>query len=87
MGPLQTQKIPHLHIHKPKTVVVETVLVVSCKWGTSCTNIAQIQLDWSEELYKCHYIIYHQTHRSGRGLASCLPVGPAAAVGGQAGQV
>ena len=36
MGPLQTQKIPHLHIHKPKTVVVETVLVILCKWETPC---------------------------------------------------
>ena len=24
-----TVKIPHLHVHKPKTVVVETMLVIS----------------------------------------------------------
>ena len=51
------------------------------------TNIVQVHLDSSEELYKCHYIIYYQAHWSGRGLASCLPVGPVAAVGGRAGQV
>ena len=27
-GPLITQKSPHLHVDKPKTVVVETVLVI-----------------------------------------------------------
>ena len=27
-GPLLTRKIPHLHIHKPKTVEVETVLLI-----------------------------------------------------------
>ena len=28
-----TTKIPHLHVHKPKTVVVETVLVIFVKVG------------------------------------------------------
>ena len=28
VGPLLTQKIPQLHIHKPKTMVVETLLVI-----------------------------------------------------------
>ena len=27
-GPPTNAKIPHLHVHKPKTVVVETVLVI-----------------------------------------------------------
>ena len=48
-------------------------------YGSRGTNIVQVQLDSSEELYKCHYIIYYQAHRSERGLASCLPVGPVAA--------
>jgi hypothetical protein len=50
-------------------------------YGSSGTNIVQVHLDPSKELYKCYYIIYYQAHRSGRGLASRLPVGPVAAVG------
>ena len=33
VNPPSNAKIPHLHVHKPKTVVLETVLVIFVKMG------------------------------------------------------
>ena len=38
-GPLLRQKFPHLHVRKPKTVVVETVLVILCKKAILLQNL------------------------------------------------
>ena len=42
-------KIPHLHVHKPKTLVVETVLVIFVYWGIPCTTAVVILNSHSNE--------------------------------------